>query len=118
MGNLCAATWFLFLHVVWPTYDTYCDIGLALYCLSHGVRLWGVVMTLPILSTFCTSLAAYLRKRRTGDVQSGTVWSGEGLALPLLIWPQVCPLCLIYNRSFTDMTAGGFSWNQKQKLML
>ena len=83
--------WFLFLQVIWPTYDTFCDIGLSVYCLYHGLRAWGIAMTLPILSNLVTSISAYLRKRRLAKTELGpaAVWTTEGFALPLLIWPQV-----------------------------
>ena len=84
------AAWFLFLRVVWPTYDTYSDIGITVYCMYHGLKSWGITMTLPIISTLATSISAYIRMRRTEvELNPGALWSSEGFALPLLIWPQV-----------------------------
>ena len=86
--RLCSARFF-FQRVIWPTYDTYCDIGLTIYCLYHGVTSWGVAMLLPILSNLLTSISAYVRMRRAKNLLgSKTCWSVEGLALPLLVWPQ------------------------------
>jgi hypothetical protein len=65
--------------VVWPTYDTYCDLGLAAYCAYHRVYDWAAIITLPVLASFFTALAAYCRK----NIQE------EGIAVFLLVWPQV-----------------------------
>ena len=84
------AAWFFFLRVIWPTYDTYSDIGISVYCVYHDMRAWGITMTLPIISNLATSISAYIRMRRRGELLGpGALWSSEGFALPLLIWPQV-----------------------------
>ena len=80
-----SAWWFIFKRVIWPTFDAYCDIMLAIYCVYHGVIEWGLAITLPMVSNFATSLSAYFRLHKTPE----TIWSAEGFALPLLIWPQV-----------------------------
>ena len=80
-----SAWWFIFKRVIWPTFDAYCDIMLAIYCVYHGVIEWGLAITLPMISNFAPSLSAYFRLYKTPE----TIWSAEGFALPLLIWPQV-----------------------------
>ena len=88
------AGWFMFKRVFWPTFDAYSDIMLAIYCVYHGVIEWGLIITLPMFSNFATSLSAYLRLRKTLETQDPRIWSAEGFALPLLIWPQVCATLL------------------------
>ena len=84
------AAWFYFLRVIWPTYDTYSDIGISVYCVYHDMRAWGITMTLPIISNLACSISAYIRMRKRGELLGpGAYWSSEGFALPLLIWPQV-----------------------------
>ena len=91
---------FIFKRVIWPTFDAYCDIMLAIYCVYHGVLEWGLAITLPMISNLATSISAYVRMRRRGfrlnktpeqdeNKTPETIWSAEGFALPLLIWPQV-----------------------------
>ena len=89
-----SAAWFIFKRVFWPTFDAYSDIMLAVYCVYHGVIEWGLIITLPMISNFATSLSAYLRLRKTLQTLDPRIWSAEGFALPLLIWPQVCATLL------------------------
>ena len=89
-----SAGWFIFKRVIWPTFDAYSDIMLAIYCVYHGVLEWGLAITLPMISNFVTSLSAYFRLNKTPE----TIWSAEGFALPLLIWPQVWLLRLVLTK--------------------
>ena len=79
------AAWFIFIRSFVPTFDTYCDIGLAIYCHILGVTEWGLIIIIPVLCNFCTSLSAYIRRNK-GEEGSCSV---DGLAVPFLLWPQV-----------------------------
>ena len=79
------AAWFIFIRSFVPMFDTYCDIGLAIYCHVLGVTEWGLIIIIPVLCNFCTSLSAYIRRNK-GEEGSSSV---DGLAVPFLIWPQV-----------------------------
>ena len=44
------AAWFIFGRVIWPTFDTYCDISISVYCiLEADAWAWGLVMMVPLL---------------------------------------------------------------------
>ena len=81
------AAWFIFGRSIWPTFDTYCDIGISLYCiLSADVWAWGLAMMVPLLYHLACSISSYVRMSKRNMLEKNDI---SWIAIPFFIWPQV-----------------------------
>ena len=88
MGNAkWEAVWFIFGRAVWPTFDTYCDISISIYCiLAANVWAWGLLMMVPLLYHLVSAISSYVRMRKQNILEKNDLtW----IAIPFFIWPQV-----------------------------
>ena len=81
------AAWFIFGRSIWPTFDTYCDISISIYCiLSADVWAWGLAMLVPLLYHLACSISSYVRMRKRNMLEKNDM---SWIAIPFFIWPQV-----------------------------
>ena len=78
---------FILGRAVWPTFDTYCDIIIGLYCIVYAnVLAWGLVMVAPLIYHLVSVTSSYVRMRREGLLEKNDLtW----IAIPFFLWPQV-----------------------------
>ena len=78
---------FILGRAVWPTFDTYCDIIIGLYCIVYAnVLVWGLVMVAPLIYHLVSVTSSYVRMRREGLLEKNDLtW----IAIPFFLWPQV-----------------------------
>ena len=81
------AAWFIFERAIWPTFVTYCDISISLYCiLLADVWAWGLAMMIPLLYHLVSAISSYVRMRQENMLEKNDLtW----IAVPFFIWPQV-----------------------------
>ena len=81
------ATLFILGRAVWPTFDTYCDIIIGLYCIVYAnVLVWGLVMVAPLIYHLVSVTSSYVRMRRESLLEKNDLtW----IAIPFFMWPQV-----------------------------
>ena len=94
------AAWFLFGRAVWPTFDTYCDICISLYCiLDANAWAWGLAMMAPLLCHLASAISSYVRMRKENMLEKNDLtW----IAIPFFIWPQVNKVSFV-RRIFFDI---------------
>merc|ERR1711997_490112 len=87
MDTKSQAAWFIFGRSIWPTFDTYCDISISIYCiLSADVWAWGLAMLVPLLYHLACSISSYVRMRKRNMLEKNDMtW----IAIPFFIWPQL-----------------------------
>ena len=81
------ASLFILGRAVWPTFDTYCDIIIGLYCIVYAnVLVWGLVMVAPLIYHLVSVTSSYVRMRRESLLEKNDLtW----IAIPFFMWPQV-----------------------------